>query len=471
MAALPCAGSSTVNSHAEASEARSPIRRLPGRFRHKADLAETRDVATGSFHYMPQLLVCLRISVAAAALVLLSDLRSSRAAPDESLLGKAENYPVAPALSRSREERYRVGSFSALDTLGTSCSLSPASIPLPMPTAPLINFNYHFRGTALTLDDYMNRQRATAVLVVHDGQIVAERYNYDRTPDMRMLSNSMAKTITALGLVKAREDGLIGSFDDTVAKYVPELDGTLYGGTRIVSLMRMASGARYVEDYTPTDDRAKHNRITRQQGNIAAARSVKDRVDPEGTQFNYAGAQTQVLGLVLRAATRRTLCDYLDEEIWQPIGAQAHASWMVNAADRMEIAQGDFNATVRDYARLGMMLANDGMVGGRQVVSADSLLDMTDASRQPPAFRPGIMRWHNSTYYGYGFQVWLLPGSHRRFVLQGIYGQALYVDPALKLVMVHTAVGKDASGDASGAHLGAERDALFRGLVAHYGRW
>ena len=99
------------------------------------------------------------------------------------------------------------------------------------------------------------------------------------------------------------------------------------------------------------------------------------------------------------------------------------------------------------------------------------LLDMTDAARQPPAFRPGLMRWHDSTYLGYGLQVWLLPGSHRRFALLGVYGQAIFVDPELKLVMVHMAVGRDAAGDASGTHLGAERDALFRGVVARYGSW
>jgi CubicO group peptidase (beta-lactamase class C family) len=81
------------------------------------------------------------------------------------------------------------------------------------------------------------------------------------------------------------------------------------------------------------------------------------------------------------------------------------------------------------------------------------------------------MKWHSSTYYGYGLQVWLLPGSNRRFVLLGIYGQAIYIDPALKLVMVHMAVGKDATGDAGGTHLGAERDAVFRGIVAQYGDW
>ena len=395
----------------------------------------------------------------------------ARAAPDEDALGKADGYPVAPNLSESRQERYRVGSFSALDTLGPACSLAPAQVPLPLPTGPATNFTYRFRDAAYTLDDYMQRQRATAVLVLHDGQIVAERYNYDRTAAMRMESNSMAKTITALGLIKALEAGSIRSFDDTAATYVPELAGTLYGETRIVNLMRMASGARFVEDYSTTDDRTKYNRLTRQQGNIAAAKSVTERAAPEGERFNYAGAQTQILGLVLRAATHRSLCDYIDETIWQPIGAEAKATWLLNPGDGFEIAQGDFNATVRDYGRLGLMLANDGTVAGKPVVTAEHLLDMTDADRQPPAFRPGQMSWHDSTYNGYGLHVWLLPGSHRRFALLGIYGQAIFVDPALKLVMVHMAVGKDAAGDASGAHLAAERAALFRGAVAQYGAW
>ena len=413
----------------------------------------------------------IRIMLALALLLLLTHPLPVVAAPDEDILGKAAGYPVAPAVSASRQEQYLVGSFSALDRLGPSCSLAPAPVPLPLPTVAPINFSYRFRGENYTLHDFMQRQRATAVLVLHDGEIVAERYNYNRTPDMRMLSNSMAKTITALGLVKALEDGSIHSFDDTAATYVPELKGTLYGETKIVNLMRMASGAKFVEIYTPDDDRAKYNRITSREGNIAAAKSITERADPEGERFNYAGAQTQVLGLVLRAATHRTMCDYIDEKIWQPIGAEAKATWMLNSADKTEVAQGDFNATVHDYARLGLMLANDGSVSGHAVVSAEHLLDMTDASLQPPAFRPGQMQWHNSTYSGYGLQVWLLPGSHRRFVMLGIYGQAIYVDPALKLVMVHTAVGKDAAGDASGAHLGAERDALFRGIVAQYGRW
>jgi len=416
-----------------------------------------------------------RTAASVLALTLLASLHCL-AAPDEAALGQAAGYPAGKNLPQAYQEGHLVGSFSAMDSIAPSCSLAPAAEPLPLPKAAVETaFRYRFNGATWTLDDYLQHQRATAVLVLKDGEIVAERYSYGRTPEMRMLSNSMAKTITALGLVKALEEGFIKSFDDTAATYVPELKGSLYGETRLVNLMRMASGARYVEDYSPQDDRARFNAQARRGGVMSAARIITERDADEGRRFNYAGAQTEVLGLVLRAATGRTLCDYIGEKIWQPLGAQARATWLVYPVDQVELAQGGFNATVRDYARLGWMLANDGRSGAdtnaNVVVSREHLLDMTDAARQPEAFRPGRMAYHGSTYAGYGFQVWLMPGSHRRFALQGVYGQAIFVDPALKLVMVHTAVGKDASGDASGNHLGAERDALFRGIVAQYGRW
>ena len=107
----------------------------------------------------------------------------------------------------------------------------------------------------------------------------------------------------------------------------------------------------------------------------------------------------------------------------------------------------------------------------KAVIARDYLLRMTDASQQPLAFRPGTLLNKGSTYLSYGLQTWLLPGSHRRFALLGIYGQAIMVDPDLKLVIVHMAAAKDASGDASGTHMGQERGALWRGIVAAYGNW
>ncbi len=394
------------------------------------------------------------------------------AAPDEELLGKASGYPLAPRLGRAFEEAYRVGSFSAMDRLSPHCVVEPAATPQPLPrAAEETAIRYRFDGRTLTLDDYMQRQRATAVLVLKDGEIIAERSNYERKPEQRMLSNSMAKTILALAIGKALEEGRIRSLDDTAARYEPRLEGTLYGGTRIINLMRMASGARFTEDYSGKDDLARFNQAARQSGAAAAARTITERAAPEGERFNYASVETQMLGLVLRGATGQTLCQYVSEKLWQPMGAQSQATWLTNPADGVEMAGGNFNATVHDYARLGWLMANDGQRNGQSVIARDYLLQMTDAERQPEAFRPGRMNNKGSSYLGYGLQTWLLPGSQRRFVLLGIYGQAIMVDPQLKLVMVHMAVAKDASGDASGMHMGAERDALWRGIVARYGKW
>ncbi|MBB5393654.1 MULTISPECIES: serine hydrolase [unclassified Herbaspirillum] len=398
---------------------------------------------------------------------------AASAAPDEEALGRDAGYPVGANLAQAYQQRYMVGSFSGMDSIGPSCEQAPSDNPLPLETAAnQTKFYYRFRGGFYTLDDYMQHQRATAVVVIKDGRIVAERYNYGRTAQMRMLSNSMAKTIVALGIMKALEEGRIRSLDDRAQDYVPALAGTLYGGTRIVNLMRMASGARFVEDYSGHDDQARFGTVMRKQGTLQAAQGITERAYPEGEHFNYEGAQTSVLGLVLEAATGQTLCAWIGDKIWKPIGAQAASSWLLNPVDSVARAAGGFNATVHDYARLGMMLAADGMVRGQAVLSREHLLDMTDASRQPQAFRPGYMAdSHGSTYFGYGLQTWIMPGSHRRFALLGIYGQAIFVDPDLKLVVVHTGVGKDASGDASGNHFGLERDALLRGIVGTYGNW
>ena len=394
------------------------------------------------------------------------------AAPDEELLGKSAGYPVAPSLSQAFQERYRVGSFSAMDSLSPHCTLAPAAQPLPLTKAASEHsFEYRFDGKSLTLDDYMQRQRATAVLVLKDGEIVAERSNYERKPEQRMLSNSMAKTMVALAFGKALEEGRIRSLDDRAADYEPRLAGSLYGDTKLINLLRMASGAQFLEDYSGRDDLARFNQAARKQGSITAAQTITQRAAPEGIVFNYASAETLMLGLALRAATGQSLCHYIGEKIWQPMGAESQATWLINPADQTEMAAGNFNATVRDYARLGWLMANDGQRDGRAVVSREHLLNMTEASRQPEAFRPGRLQNKGSTYLGYGLQTWLLPGSTRRFALLGVYGQAIMVDPALKLVVVHMAAAKDASGDASGAHMGAERNALWRGIVARYGRW
>jgi CubicO group peptidase (beta-lactamase class C family) len=395
------------------------------------------------------------------------------AAPDEELLGKSRGYPVGSASNWFIDQGVRVGSFTHLAEIpgvqnGQVHELPPSARPLPLPRAAQ-EPAYHWgvgQERGLTVDDYLARQRIMGLIIVKDGVVQLERYQYGRTAQDRFVSQSMAKSITALGVGMALQEGRIHSLDDRADQYAPALQGTLYGETSVRNLLRMASGARFVEDYSGHDDSARFAVASSRGGIEAAARVITEREVPQGQRFNYASAETHVLGAVLRGAVGASLSDYLAPRLWQAVGAETSALWRTDRTG-LELAAGYFNATLRDYARLGVVLANDGVRPDdpeqRPIVNRDFLLDATDARRVAPPFRPGTA----TPYYGYGYKFWLFPGTQRRFALLGVYGQMILVDPQLKLVMVQTAA--NATAKAGQTTLGREADALWRGLVKHYG--
>jgi CubicO group peptidase (beta-lactamase class C family) len=398
-----------------------------------------------------------------AGVVLLA--ASVAAAPDEELLGKSAGYPIGTRATWFFDESVRVGSFSNLDKILPHNVLKPAAVPLPLRKAAAEpKLEYRFDNRTLAIDDFLQRQRITGLLIIKDGEILLERYQYGRGPENRFVSHSMAKSIVSLGVGLALAEKKIVSLDVPVSNYVPDLAGSAYGDTYIRHLLRMSSGVRFTEKYDGKDDLSKFSSLRNAKGTIEAMRAFTLREAEQGSRFSYASSETVVLAAMLRAVTGTTVSEYLSERLWQPMGAEAHATW-VKTSDELENGGGGFNAVLRDFGRLGMLLANDGAVGGRQVVPRDYLLEATDWRRHPEAFAP----MKATPYFGYGYQFWIYPGAKRRFALLGVYGQSIFVDPELKLVMVITAAAKNASvGKES---LGPERDALWRGLVGTYGRW
>jgi CubicO group peptidase (beta-lactamase class C family) len=387
------------------------------------------------------------------------------AAPDEAQLGKAAGYPIGTRGSWFYDESVRVGSFSNLDKLLPRYTLNKAVSPLPLAAATAApNFEYRFENQTHTLDDFLARQRVTGLLLIKDGEILFERYQYDRKPADRFVSHSMAKSIVSIAIGMALAEGKIASLDDAVSKYARKLAGSPYGETSIRNILRMSSGVRFNEVYDGKDDLARFSMLRGSRGSIEALRAFDVREAEQGTRFHYASSETVVLAVLLRAVTGTTLSEYLTGRLWQPMGAEADATW-IRSGDGTEIASGSFNATLRDYGRLGVLLANDGAVGARQVVPKDYLLEATDWRRQPDAFAPK----RATPYFGYGYQFWLFPGEKRRFALLGVYGQSIFVDPELKLVMVITAAARNASVGKEA--FGRERDAVWRGVIRQYGSW
>lgn len=395
----------------------------------------------------------------------------AHAAPDEELLGQAQGYPsagpiaLAAHLTADAQPQHLVDSFSG----GLQKRVARRTVKRGPHTTPLArasvetSFTYEHEGRRLDVNDYLGRQRVTGLLVIKDDAVVLERYQYGRGPATRFLSASMAKSVIGVLIGIALEEGHIRSLDDLAQVYVPALAGNPYGETSIRDLLQMSSGVRFSEQYDGRDDLGALIEDTighRSPGAAAALQPYRERRVAPGKVFYYSSADTQALGLVLRGATGSSVADYLSERIWQPMGAQDDASWLVDAAGQ-EAAFAFLHATLADFGRLGMLLANEGRVGDRQLIPAAWVRQSTTATQAHA--QPFVA----SSYFGYGNQFWVFPGPQRRFALIGVRGQVIFVDPALRLVLVQTAVWKSA-GDRMAR---AELLALWRGVVQRYGAW
>ena len=419
----------------------------------------------------PRVFSHARMRPRASAWVLLLLASAAGAAPDEQLLGRDRGYPVGKPGNWYYDESVRVGSFSHQAEIqglfrGGQHTLARAATPMPLPSAarePPYRWSIG-QEHDLTVDDFLARQRIMGLIVIKDGVIQVERYQYDRKAADRFTSQSMAKSIAGLAVGYALAEGRIASLDDPAERYAPKLRGTVYGATTVRNLLHMASGARYEQRYDGKGDPVRFGEAIARDGVEGAARVVTERATEQGTRFYYASPQSAMLAAVVRGATGQSVSAYLEPRLWQAIGAEQSAVWITDRTG-LEVAFGNFNATLRDYARLGAVLANDGARpddASRQVIPREYLLDATDWKRQPPQFQPGKA----DRYYGYGYQFWLLPGEARRFAMLGVYGQSIFVHPGLHLAIVQ--VGANATAQAGDTSLNRERSAFWYGVQRYY---
>jgi CubicO group peptidase (beta-lactamase class C family) len=368
--------------------------------------------------------------------------------PDADSYGRADGYPVGTPETFT-EQRYLVGTFSHFDQVFPVHRVARSSAVSPLKRAPAeAAIHYDVGGERRSLQDYLDHNPVTGLLVAHDDTILYEHYQYGRGPADRFLSQSMGKTFTAMLVGVAIAEGAIRSVDDRAEEYVAELRGSEYGKTSIRDLLHMASGLRFTEDYGGADDDERFERSllfadpARPLAPADTLRPFDQREAPPNTRWNYAATQPYVLGLVLRAATGKTLAAYLHEKIWAPMGAEADAAWTVDGSGH-ELAHGFVQATLRDYARFGLLLAHDGAWHGRQLIPKQWVLDATTVAADflaPGHLIPGAKDFD----LGYGYFTWIvLPGPERRiFALMGTRGQIILIDSQTHLVIVQTAVRK-----------------------------
>lgn len=368
--------------------------------------------------------------------------------------GEAAGFPTGwgPPGQRQQWEgytEYHVGNFSGgLETMFPSKTIKCSGSP-----APLVTSTRKIRVSAFfDASDYADRTNASSLLVGRGGEIWHEEYRFRRTADMRLFGWSMTKSVVSLLFGIAFDEHLIEGLDDPVGKYVVDFSGHSLADTTLRNLLNMSSGANICQERCEPKnsfERFEYSQIgysPNRGRNTDMAKGLLDfswgRSEPQGTRFNYSEICPQLIAWVLQSVFRMPLYAIAEQYLWEPMGAEADAAWLTDAKG-FALAAAGFSATLRDWARLGFLVANDGAAQGRQIVSKSWIDECSRHSDRDQQVR------YNVALKGRGYRnfFWHQDAEGRVIRMAGAKGQFVVIDRKTKTVLVRTGVSDENGAD------------------------
>ncbi|MGB1251346.1 MAG: serine hydrolase domain-containing protein [Candidatus Promineifilaceae bacterium] len=326
-------------------------------------------------------------------------------------------------------------------------------IPSVLPTAPApvdidaIPFTDH-KGETWTVASMLNHTYTDAFLIMHQGQLVSERY-IDMQPYQRHLLQSVSKSLTAtlLAVMVGRGDINLGK---TVADYLPEFASSAYGDATVQHVLDMSASIKYDETYDNlqadvtlhtiaggwfghVDRTGPYADVPQSLYNYLPTLTEKAEFE-HGDVFRYVSANTDVLGIIMERVSGRSFIELFQEHVWQHIGAEEDIAMTLDPWG-CAFPNGGFNITARDLARFGMMTLNNGNWNGKQIVPASFYTD-TRQNGNNDAWRRGEAYADILPNGSYRNQFWNTGNNHGAFFCVGIHGQYCYIDPTTKTVIV-----------------------------------
>lgn len=293
----------------------------------------------------------------------------------------------------------------------------------------------------LTVSDWLSSSYTDGFIVMHRGRICFERYFNNMTAASLHLSQSVAKSVTAT-LAGILCDQKLLCPSDPVTRYLPELHTTAWSGATIRHVMDMTSGVLYDEDYLSPDSDIAMTDIAcgwrSAAGRTSAPRSVwqqilglDQRSHEHGERFLYRSIETDVLAHCIERICGCRWEEALSSLLWSAMGAEADGYFTVDR-NGYALADGGFNATLRDYARFGQLLCNRGAANDRRIVSAQFVDDIIESG----GVSLGADYQYEYPNGGYRSQFWVPDRQATAFMALGVFGQCIYIDPAREMVCV-----------------------------------
>ncbi|MDP8974593.1 MAG: beta-lactamase family protein [Actinomycetota bacterium] len=343
-----------------------------------------------------------------------------------------ERFPSRPVPAGSKEFSFKPAPENPPEYLRTVTYQRDAPDPASLRESMATTLD-SVGGTEVTepLERFLEDTDTTAFLVVRDDALLYEGYFNGHDRRSTQTSFSVAKSFVSALVGIAIQEGHIGSVDDPITEYIPELEGQGMDKVTIRHLLTMSSGLKYSGEGGgggPFGDDAK----TYYDPNLRElALTVEPEVEP-GTRWEYNNYHPLLLGMVLERATDRPVATYLSQKVWRPLGMEADGSWSLDSeASGFEKMESGINGRAIDFAKFGRLYLNRGKWSGEQVVPEAWVEQSTrvDAASDPADF------------YQYFWWMDVVVPERGRFLARGNLGQFIYVAPDKDLVIVRMGEG------------------------------
>lgn len=297
---------------------------------------------------------------------------------------------------------------------------------------------------SMTWAQSLSANYTDGIVVLHKGHIVYERYMGALDSDTPHIAFSVTKSFIGTIAACLVHEGLL---DDSahVAHYVPELAQSAFGDATVRQVMDMTTALQYSEVYTdPNAEIWAHaraggllprpNDYQGPQSFYEFLQGVK-KLGVHGEIFSYKTINTDTLGWIIRRVTGQSLAQLLSQRIWSRLGAE-HDAYITVDTGGTEFAGGGLNTCLRDLARFGEMMRNDG-VAMRQQVIPKAVVDDIRKGADPLKFAPA--GYHTLPGWSYRNMWWISHNDHGAYMARGIHGQAIYIDPMAQMVIARYA--------------------------------
>ena len=352
--------------------------------------------------------------------------------------------------------------YANVDAIFATRAIHRGPRPRPLQRGAEIAPRYRVGDRDHGLADFLDRAQVAGLLVLREGAIRLERYGLGLTEATRWTTMSTVKSLTAMLVGVALQEGRIGSLDETVSSHLPALRGSAYDAVTIRHLLTMSSGVRWSEDYT--DRHSEVNRYSKSIGDkvpggvLALMRSLPAEAPP-GSRFAYCTGDTYVLGCLVSAAMGEGLAATMSRAIWGPAGMESDAFYTLESDGGQEIGGSRAGITLRDFGRFGQFVLEDGIAAGRRILPEGWV---TDAGRRHFVLDPATNSYGAD---GYGYSWWIDPDG--AMVAVGFAGQSIYVNRAARTVIVTLSCWPQPPFAAAyGIDFTAERRAFHAGVLA-----